>query len=137
MAKKRRPNKISEKKLDAMFGAFCDHQSIRHVSNKCHVSPTTVRRYRKIHNWDARVDEIEKQVQAIQDETEVQRRDRHIKLARLMEDKAVAFLEANGITSCKVAVHALVAAVRMEREAMGQSGSLDKVILEVVERGPE
>lgn len=137
MAKKRRVNKISEKKMDAMFKAFCDHQSIRHVAKKCHVSPTTARRYRQIQNWDARVEEIEKKVQAIQDETEVQRRDRHIKLARLMEDKAQAFLEKNGITSCKVAVHAMVAAVRMEREAMGEAGSIDKIELEVVERGPK
>lgn len=51
--------KLSQKKLDRMFAAYCDRQSVRYVARKCNVSPTTVIKYRNIENWDGRLPEIQ------------------------------------------------------------------------------
>lgn len=139
---KRRPKqirspKISPAKMEAMFKAYCQKQSILFVAKKCCVSPTTVRRYREKDRWLERIDEIQERVKDAQDDTEVDRRKRHVAAGQLLQEKAIEHLQAVGITSGKVAVNALVRGVRMEREAMGEAGETGKIILEVVERSAE
>ncbi|MFH1738391.1 MAG: hypothetical protein ABIH23_05240 [bacterium] len=51
--------KISTRKRSSMFRSFCARQANIYVAKHCHISPTTVSRYRTIDNWDERWAEIE------------------------------------------------------------------------------
>ena len=47
--------KITQTKLDEMFAAYCEKQSIEYVARKCKVSHTTARRYKRFWGWDEKL----------------------------------------------------------------------------------
>jgi hypothetical protein len=47
-----------------MFAAWCERQSIEHVSKKCRVHWNTARRYKRIDNWDERYAKIQAEANA-------------------------------------------------------------------------
>ena len=79
-------NKLAQEKIDAMWAAFLEKQSIHHVSQKCRVSRKTVARYRTVENWDERLKEIQERSRKKSDETIADRRARSKKIL----DAAVA-----------------------------------------------
>lgn len=64
--KKHGPIKLSQAKRDKMFDAWCERQSVKHVSKKCKVHWNTASRYRKpeFDNWDARYAKIQEEANA-------------------------------------------------------------------------
>lgn len=75
-------NKLDQKKTDAMWAAFLEKQTNCYVSKKCGVSETTVRRYRKLHNWDERFHKIQEETQKKSDDSVAERRARSKKIIR-------------------------------------------------------
>lgn len=57
MAKKH-ARKLSEQQIVDMFAAYQEKQSIRYVSQKCHIHHSTVSKYCKSEHWDERLIEI-------------------------------------------------------------------------------
>jgi len=49
---------LSQKQIDEMFLAYQEKQTVHYVSEKCHLSRQTVRRYRDEGKWDERLAEI-------------------------------------------------------------------------------
>ena len=75
-------NKLSQEKTEAMWAAFLERQNNSFVSRKCRVSTTTVRRYRRLDNWDERYRKIQEETQKRSDETVAERRARSRKIIR-------------------------------------------------------
>lgn len=61
--------KLSTRKRNAMFRAWCAKQATTHVAKHCKISHTTVTRYRALDNWDARWEEIQTKARAEADAT--------------------------------------------------------------------
>lgn len=125
--------KLPKKKLEAMYAAYCEKRSVRHVARKCSVSPTTVTRYRNEEKWDERVDAIEVKAREVQDETELEKRKRRITMGKYLQAKGMEYIRKNGVGSGKVAVNAIVQGVKIEKEAQGENTEGGKFILEIRE----
>jgi hypothetical protein len=73
-------NKLTQAKIDEMWQAWQEKQSVRHVVKKCHVAKLTAERYRKKENWDARLGAIERRAEHKADLTLSDRRARDLRL---------------------------------------------------------
>lgn len=76
--------KLSDKKREELFQAWCERQSVTFVRKKCRVHNTTVKRYKKIDQWDKRLEEVNRETQRNLHQTMGQRRAQDIELARNM-----------------------------------------------------
>lgn len=61
-------NKLSEKKVNQMFNAFCEKQNNHYVSKKCQVNRSTVHKYRRLDKWDERFRQVKRKAQDEQDD---------------------------------------------------------------------
>lgn len=65
---------LAETDIEALWKAFLEHQSVYYVAKKCKVAPTTVRKYRRLRDWDARLQSIRQQAQTLADRQVTQQR---------------------------------------------------------------
>ena len=79
-------HKLSEQRIEEMFAAYCEQQSVRYVAEKCHIHRITVRRYRDNRGWDGRIAEVRKMAEEKIDDTLAARNARLLKVV----DGAVA-----------------------------------------------
>lgn len=75
-------NKLSQEKIEAMWAAYLECQTNHSVAQKCQISRATVRRYRRLQNWDERIRKIQEETQKRSDETVAERRARSRKIIR-------------------------------------------------------
>jgi hypothetical protein len=118
-------NKLSEKKRLAMWAAWQDKQSERHVAQKCALSPNTIRRYRRLDNWDERLAAIVKKAQKKADNGAASVLARHIKETQLLQKKGIEFLQTHKIKTEQTAVKAMEVGIRLEREIAGEPVRLE------------
>lgn len=86
-------NKLPKKKIAKMFKSFCEKQTNHYVAQKCKISVTTVKRYRKLDNWDERAAEINKKVEEKLDDDIAEIKSNHIKFVRVIVDKYKKYVE--------------------------------------------
>lgn len=72
--------KLTEQKIEEMFAAYCEQQTVRYVAEKCHVHRITVRRYRDNRGWDERLAGVRKKTEGKVDDTLAARNARLIKI---------------------------------------------------------
>jgi hypothetical protein len=73
-------NKLTQAKIDAMWAAWQEKQTLDYVAKKVGVSWQAVKRYREKENWDARMGAIERRAEHKADMVLSDRRARDLKL---------------------------------------------------------
>jgi len=74
-------NKLPQKKIDEMWTAWQEKQTLYNVRAKCKVSYPTISRYRKLERWDERLAKIrEKTIQKV-DAKQVNHNAKYVKIA--------------------------------------------------------
>lgn len=102
--------KISEQKIEEMFAAYCEQQTIRYVAEKCHVHRATVRRYRDSRGWDGRLAEVRKKTAEKVGNTIARDRARNLQLIDAALANFVKHLQgkATGVCECGRTVTVMV-----------------------------
>jgi len=118
--------KLSDAKVEEMFAAYTEKQSLLYVSKKCHVAHQTVRRYKLKEQWDNRLEKIRaKTVQKV-DAKAVTERARWAKTGKLMSAIGARRLQniieqgtVNIDIDGRLAKDLIKDGVTIEREALG------------------
>ncbi len=127
-------SKLSEKKIQQMWAAYCERQCVEFVSKKCRVSPTTVRRYRSKENWDERLKGIKEAASKKADETVAEMLARQARQAREIQSKALKRIK-KGFKTARDATDAYFKATAEERVLRGEpSDRVEVSILEAVKQ---
>ena len=129
-------NKLTDKKREQMFEAWCVKQSCRHVAQKCSVSPQTTKRYRKKDKWDSRYAKINQKTAEKVDNSIIKMRARHAKYGQVLQQMFHnSFLKDGKLDmdavkklNKKELIKALEAGVKIEREAVGETEKLELVM---------
>ena len=74
-------NKLSTEKVNELWLAWQEKQSVRHVAQKCHVSKKTVARYRLKESWDERLAKIKQLTSEMADVKQAEQNAKFIKIA--------------------------------------------------------
>jgi hypothetical protein len=56
---------LAETEIEALWKAFLEHQSVYYVAKRCKVAPATVRKYRRLRQWDERLRRIRQRACAL------------------------------------------------------------------------
>lgn len=105
-----------------MFKAYCEKQSILYVSKKCSVSPRTVRKYRKVHEWDKRLAEIQKKAQEKTDDNLARALAQNIKYVQYAKGKVMELMQSGMVVSSNP-VADLDKMIRLELLLRGEADS--------------
>lgn len=73
-------------KREEMFKAWCDDPRVHHVHTTCAISKGAVRRYRKLDDWDSRLEKIKAQARNKADQDEVRHTEEQLRLIRRVKD---------------------------------------------------
>jgi len=113
---------LSQKTLDKMFKVWVERQSVEYVSRKCSVSPTTVRRYKRLHDWDSRLKSIQQKAQAKQDDNLAKTLADNLKFVKYAKGKVIELIRDDGAVS-KNPVSDLDKMIRLELLLRGEADS--------------
>ncbi len=91
-------NKLSAEKVNKLWLAWQEKQSIRYVVQKCHVSKKTVARYRLKENWGERIAKIKQLTSEMADMKQAEQNAKFIRIA-----ESTINLYAQSLT--KVVIH--------------------------------
>ncbi len=75
-------NKLPSEKINQLWKAFQERQTIRYVCQKCNINRRTAERYRKLERWDERFEKIKQQVQEKVDMKQAEENARFIQIAQ-------------------------------------------------------
>ena len=114
--------KLTQKKLNSMFKAYCEKQSVRYVSRKCRCSHVTARKYRDLQGWDNRVAQIQHKAQEKQDESLADSLAQNLKVVQFAKDKILELIQAGGQVSKSPAAD-LDKMIRLELLLRGEADS--------------
>ena len=88
--------KLTQKKLDSMFEAYCEKQSVRYVSRKCRCSHVTARKYRDKFDWNNRVERIRQKAQVKQDDNLATVLADNLKFVNYAKGKVIELMQGGG-----------------------------------------
>lgn len=111
--------KLSQNKLDQMFKAYIEKQSVQFVSRKCSVSPTTVTRYKRLQDWDGRLGAIQRKAQEKQDDNLATLIANNMKYLKFTKSKLMTVIKDCDVIS-KNPVSDFDRLVRLELYLMGE-----------------
>jgi len=113
--------KLSDSKVEEMFAAYTEKQTLGYVSRKCQVSHITVKRYRDMFKWDERVEKIKKRTIEKVDARRADHRARHAQLGKLLQIKGATRLQnmPEHDIDGRLAKDLIKDGVTIEREALG------------------
>jgi len=118
--------KLTQKQLNGMFKAYCEKQSEHYVSQKCTISRNTVRKYKRLEDWDTRIAVIQQKAQEKQDETLAEFYGRRIKDIEGVVEKVLTLIEIGRVTNDPAST--LVKLVKAELLLRGEADSRSEVI---------
>jgi hypothetical protein len=98
-------NKLTQAKIDEMWAAWQEKQTLRYVSQKVQVSRQAVARYRQKENWDARMAAIERRAEHKADMSISDRRARDLKLLEAGKVAWARWLQGKVETVCPECGH--------------------------------
>ena len=118
--------KLSDAKVEEMFAAYTEKQTLRYVSRKCNVALQTVNRYRKLDSWDERIAKIQRKTIEKVNTVIVNKRARQAKYGELMSAIGARRLQniieqgtVNIDIDGRLAKDLIKDGVTIEREALG------------------
>lgn len=82
-----------------MFRSWCERQNIPHVAKSCLVSPGTVKKFRRVDNWDARLKVVKTKAADILDDDVAKDTARKLKVLKNVEN--VYLTSLIGHTKCE------------------------------------
>jgi hypothetical protein len=83
-----------------MFKAWCDDPRIPHVERACSVSKGTVRKYRRLDDWDNRLEKIKAMARNKLDQDEVRHTEEQLRLIRRVKDVYIQCLTGRARCEC-------------------------------------
>jgi hypothetical protein len=119
--------KLTQKQLDGMFKAYCEKQSEHYVSQKCAISRNTVRKYKRLEGWDARLVGIQQKAQEKQDDNLAKILADNLKYVKYAKGKIIELMQVGGAIS-KNPVSDLDKMIRLELLLRGEADSRSEVI---------
>ena len=93
--------KLSEQRIEEMFAAYCEQQSVRYVAEKCHVQRATVRRYRDNRGWGGRLNKVRNKTEEKIDDSIATRKARELKIIDGALSSYVKALQGETVVTCK------------------------------------
>jgi len=120
--------KLSQRKLDSMFKVYCERQSIEFISRKCRVSPVTVRKYRRLENWDERIVEVKSRAREKQNETLADLLANNLETVQFCKDKLIEKIEAGTVNLARQPIIDLDRLIRLELLLSGEVDSRREVV---------
>lgn len=90
-------SKLTQLKREEMFAAFRENPAEERVAQKCKVHKLTVRKYRKLDNWDKRLKEIESKVQEFADYDAVKERRKDLQILQIVQTKILQQIQRGEI----------------------------------------
>lgn len=126
--------KLTDEKLEEMWGLYKEKQSLYYVREKSNISYETVKKYCQLLKWDERIEKIQVEAHRMLDKKEVAHRVRHAELGKLMQGVGADKLEGmtkKDIKKMKVrdAKDLLKDGIGIEREAVGDVAPDTVVVL--------
>ncbi|KKN71405.1 hypothetical protein LCGC14_0421270 [marine sediment metagenome] len=115
---------------EAMFAAWCVKQSEQYVANTCSFSRTTIRKYRRKNEWDARIADIHKRTEQKVNNTIAARQARWARQGQALQKVGTTkFYDKDGnlkesvvkAMPAKTAVRAIESGIKIEKEALGEA----------------
>lgn len=120
--------RLSAKKLEEMFKAYCERPSLQYVSRKCKVSHVTARKYRKSEDWEARMLKIQQKANDRVDDNIAKTLSNDIKIVQLAKSRAVHTLRETKQLDAKNIVGDLNTLIRLELFLRGENESRTEVV---------
>lgn len=124
--------KLTQKKIDSMFKWYVERQSVLYVSRKCRVSPTTVKKYRKVQEWDKRLKRVQQKAQEKQDESMSDSIAQNLKYVRFAKAKILEVITTSGMGTTNPMTD-LDKAIRLELLLSGGEDSRSEIIIKLPE----
>ncbi len=113
-------NKLSQQRIDEMWAAYQERQSIEFVSKKCGgVHWKTVDRYRRLGQWDERLAEIRRQAQEEADYDLARATAESLKLVQSYKEKLAAAMEFKNVPDEDVTASEIERIVKVEQLLLG------------------
>ena len=115
-----------------------DTRSYQRVADQYGVAKHTITRIAMEHDWLGRLKLIEDEARRAADkklaEARAEAYERHIKLSKLIQSKALQGLQAHAFDSARDSAKAIVEGVKLERVAMGESTEQHTVSVQQITR---
>lgn len=115
-------NKLTQKKIDKMFRAYCEKQTAFFVAKKCRVSETTAKKYIKKEKWAERLLVVKQKAIEKQDEHISDIIAENLKHVRFVKDEIIESIK-NGNAASKNPAADLDKIIRLELLLVGESDS--------------
>lgn len=112
-------NRLPRKKVEAMFAAYAEKQTIEYVSAKCGVHHATVRRHRSLGNWDPRVAEIQRRAESETDYNLARATAQSVEMVRQYKDRMHEALKRKGVSPDDVDAQELERVICLEQRLLG------------------
>lgn len=116
--------KFDPEEAFASYVAAGDRRSYAALAKQYHVAKRSIAECARRHDWPARLAKIEAEAQAKSDkrmsDTRAETRERHLKLLRAVESRAVQALQAHALDSAMEGVRALDASIKLQRVILGE-----------------
>ncbi len=106
-------------KRDALFEAFCDTPTVEHVSRMCGVHHATVRKYRRLDEWDRRLGEVRREASRLADHDLAKAMAENLKLLLRYKDRFAQALEKKSLDPREVNASEFEKIVRLEAFVLG------------------
>jgi len=114
--------KLTQKKIDKMFKAYCERQTAFFVAKKCHISVTTAKKYIKKEKWAERVLIVKQKAIEKQDEHISDIIADNLKCVRFVKDEILENIK-NGKIASRNPASDLDKIIRLELLLVGESDS--------------
>jgi hypothetical protein len=113
-------NKLSQKRIDEMWAAYQERQSIEFVSKKCgNLHWRTVDRYRRLERWDERLAEIRRKAQDEADYDLAKATAASLMLVQSYKEKLAAAMEFKNVPDEDVTASEIERIVKVEQLLLG------------------
>jgi hypothetical protein len=113
-------NKLSQKRIDEMWAAYQERQSIEFVSKKCGgLHWRTVDRYRRLERWDERLTEIRRKAQDEADYDLAKATAASLMLVQAYKEKLAVAMEFKNIADEDVTASEIERIIKVEQLLLG------------------
>ena len=114
------PAELPQTKRIELFRAYCDRRSVQYVARTCSVSPTTALRYKRMDDWDGRLEGITRKADEKIDDSIAEMMARQAKQSRAVQAKALQKIVEDGFKTSRSAADAYFKAAQEERVIRGE-----------------
>lgn len=118
---------LSRKKLEQLFAAYVERQSIRNVAKVCNVSHTTVRKYRDKLGWDQRLKDVQAKAVEKGNNTLADSIAKNLEYVQFVKGKIMENIMVKGVGGTNP-VNDLDKAIRLELLLRGEADSKTEVV---------